>query len=101
MMSPKRMCRPPKPAPRMMFDAPSGRNPAATPRSMKATPMTGITRIEKAPLLTKAVPYNSSHVGRNRRIALRADERQSQHGPRHQRREIADEEPPRRPRHEY
>src|SRR2546426_4839174 len=62
MTAPNTMCKPPNPAPSSQLPQAGGPNSAAAPASMKHSPITGTIRTEKAPPVTKPVPYRSSHT---------------------------------------
>src|SRR2546422_5884052 len=62
MRVPKATWSPPNPAAKSQFPQAGGPSSAAAPTSMKHRPITGTTRTENAPPVTKPVPYNSSQV---------------------------------------
>src|SRR3989454_1395894 len=59
---PKMICSAPKPTAINQLPQDAGENRARAPVNMKQSPITGTTRTEKAPPVTTAVPYSSSHI---------------------------------------
>src|SRR5205807_9527129 len=59
---PKMTCSAPKPTARNQLPQDAGENRARAPVTMKQSPITGTTRTEKAPPVTTAAPYSTSHI---------------------------------------